>query len=174
VTTSTNSHRAAADGAAGLGRQTRQRRAVLRCLASDPGFLTAQALHARLLTAGEHTALATVYRTLHALTKAGLADTARYPADGQLFRLRPGRRLHSHQHYLICRSRRRAVTVTSAAVERWAAELGRHHGFTEVQHVIEATGVCAACADRAGRHDGPGSRSQRAQWGNGISGAARH
>ena len=134
------------DGTAGFARQTRQRRAVLRRLAGHPGFVTAQALHAELLAAGERVGLATVYRTLHALTAAGLADTARDPADGQLFRIRPGRGWPSHQHYLICRICRRSVTVTSPAVEQWASELGRRHGFTGVRHVIEVTGVCAACA----------------------------
>ena len=134
------------DGVAGFARQTRQRQAVLRCLASHPGFVTAQALHTELLAAGERVGLATVYRTLHALTTAGLADTARDPADGRLFRTRPGRGWRSHQHYLICRICRRSVTVTSPAVERWASALGRRHGFTDVRHVIEVTGVCAACA----------------------------
>ena len=134
------------DGVAGFARQTRQRRAVLRCLASHPGFVTAQALHAQLLDAGERVGLATVYRTLHALAAAGLADTARDPDEGRLFRIRPGRGRPSHQHYLICRICHRSVTVTSPAVERWASALGRRHGFTGVRHVIEITGVCAACA----------------------------
>ena len=135
-----------AGGTPGFARQTRQRRAVLRRLASHPGFITAQALHTEMLAAGERVGLATVYRTLHALTAAGLADTARDPADGQLFRIRPGRGWPSHQHYLICRICRRSVTVTSPAVERWASVLGRRHGFTDVRHVIEVTGVCGACA----------------------------
>ena len=129
-------------GGYGFGRATRQRRAVLRRLAANPGFVTAQALHARLLAAGDRIGLTTVYRTLHALTRAGVLDTARDPAKGQLFRMRAA---HSHQHYLICRACRRSVAVTSAAVERWASAAGRRHGFTDVQHVIEMTGVCAAC-----------------------------
>ena len=126
----------------GFGRQTRQRRAVLRCLAADPGLMTAQVLHARLLAVGDRIGLTTVYRTLHALAGAGLLDTARGPAGGQLFRLRLAR---GHQHYLICRDCQRSVAMTSAAVERWASAANRRHGFTEVQHVIELTGVCAAC-----------------------------
>jgi Fur family transcriptional regulator, ferric uptake regulator len=132
-------------GVAGFARQTRQRRAVLRCLASHPGFVTAQVLHTELRATGERIGLATVYRTLHALTGAGLADTARDPADGQLFRIRPGRGQRSHQHYLICRHCRRSVTVTSPAVEQWVSALGRQHGFTDVRHVIEVTGICATC-----------------------------
>jgi Fur family transcriptional regulator, ferric uptake regulator len=80
---------------------------------------------------------------------AGLADTARDPAAGQLFRFRPGQR--GHQHYLICRRCRRSVTVTSAAVERWASALGRDHGFTDIQHVIEFTGLCGTCQIHASR-----------------------
>jgi Fur family ferric uptake transcriptional regulator len=121
-----------APGPAGLGKQTRQRRAVLRSLARSPGFVTAQALHARLVADGEQIGLSTVYRALHALSRAGLLDTARDPSGGQLFRIRPGRGQGSHQHYLLCRSCRRSVTVTSAAVECWASAIGRRHGFTDV------------------------------------------
>ncbi|MBO0771727.1 MAG: transcriptional repressor [Actinobacteria bacterium] len=136
-------------GEDGFGRRTRQRRAVLRCLASHPGFVTAQALHARLRSGGEQVGLTTVYRALRALTTAGLLDTAHDPAEGQLFRIRPGHGQHGHQHYLICRTCRRSVTITSAAIERWAAAAGRRHGFTDVQHVIELTGVCGACQSHA-------------------------
>lgn len=129
-------------GAYGFSRQTRQRRAVLRGLAAHPGFVTAQTLHARLVAAGEQIGLVTVYRTLHTLAGAGLLDTARDPSEGQLFRVRPA---HSHQHYLICRDCRCSVPVTSASVERWASAQGHRHGFTDVQHVIELSGICAAC-----------------------------
>jgi Fur family transcriptional regulator, ferric uptake regulator len=149
MTTSTDSTSPPGEGA-GFARQTRQRRAVLGCLARQAGFVTAQDLHARLHAAGERIGLATVYRTLRALATAGLADTARDPADGQLFRIRPRRR--GHQHYLICRHCRRSITVTSPAVERWAAALGRRHGFTGVQHVIEVTGVCATCTGKTDKH----------------------
>jgi Fur family ferric uptake transcriptional regulator len=133
---------------AGFARQTRQRQAVLRCLASHVGFVTAQTLHARLLAAGEQVGLATVYRTLRALTAAGLADIAHDPADGQLFRVRSQQAQSSHQHYLICRGCRRSVTITSPVIEHWASSLGHWHGFTQVQHVIEVSGVCATCASR--------------------------
>lgn len=135
-----------ADGIAGFARQTRQRQAVLRGLASHHGFVTAQALHTELLAAGDHLALTTVYNTLHALTTAGLADTARDPADGQLYRIRQGRGWHSHQYYLICRICRHSVTVTSPVLERWVSAQGRRHGFTDVRYVVEITGVCTACA----------------------------
>jgi Fur family ferric uptake transcriptional regulator len=129
-------------GAYGFSRQTRQRRAVLRGLAAHPGFITAQTLHARLLASGERIGLVTVYRTLHTLAGAGLLDTARDPSEGQLFRIRP---THSHQHYLICRDCRCSIPVTSASVEDWVSALGQRHSFTDVQHVIELTGICAAC-----------------------------
>jgi Fur family transcriptional regulator, ferric uptake regulator len=34
-------------------------------------------------------------------------------------------------------------------VERWAAALGAEHGFTDVTHTVEVTGVCADCAGSA-------------------------
>jgi Fe2+ or Zn2+ uptake regulation protein len=55
-----------AQRAYGSGRQTRQRRAVLRCLAAHPGFVTAQTLRTRLLAEEEKIGLASVHRTLRA------------------------------------------------------------------------------------------------------------
>jgi Fur family ferric uptake transcriptional regulator len=128
--------------AAALGKRTRQRKALLDALAGDPDFTSAQALHQRMLDNGEQIGLTTVYRTLHSLTTAGLVDTVRDPAGQQRFRARPS---PEHQHYLVCRLCGNNHPVISSAVEHWAQAIGRHLGFTAIEHVIELSGICTRC-----------------------------
>jgi Fur family ferric uptake transcriptional regulator len=125
-------------------KQTRQREAVLRSLRDHPDFISAQALYARLRISGERIGLSTVYRVLHALADVGRVDVLRASSatPGQLFRLRAG---DGHQHYLICRRCGDSVTIRSTVIEQWIAEVGGDHDFTDVDHVIELSGVCADC-----------------------------
>ncbi len=139
----------AGDTAEGVsaGRNTRQRRALLGALAEHPDFISAQALHQRLGEKGETIGLTTVYRTLHALTEAGLVDTVRDEAGRRQFRARP---TTEHQHYLRCRSCGFNVPIASRALERWAKTTAADLGFAQVEHVVELTGLCSQCqADSA-------------------------
>jgi Fur family ferric uptake transcriptional regulator len=132
-----------ADELALIGRLTHQRSTVLEALLAADDFVSAQVLHAQLIAAGTRVGLSTIYRTLTALAEAGRADTVRDTDGERLFRYRPGR---EHRHYLICRSCGRSVAVDSDTVETWAERTGAAHGFAQVEHTVELTGLCAACA----------------------------
>ncbi len=118
---------------------------MVAALGRRDGFLSAQDLHAALRADGDTVGLATVYRSLQALSEDGLVDVRR-TADGEaLYR----RCSTGHHHHLVCRSCGSTVEVGSAAVERWAAAAAREHGFVEVVHTVEITGTCRACAEGA-------------------------
>ncbi len=106
-------------------------------------FTSAQQLHARLRESGDGVGLATVYRTLQALAEDGALDVVRN-VDGEVLYRRCST---GHHHHLTCRRCRRTVEVDSAAVERWAREVGNEHGFGDVEHVIEVFGTCRDCAE---------------------------
>jgi Fur family transcriptional regulator, ferric uptake regulator len=38
------------------------------------------------------------------------------------------------------------VEIEGPAVERWASQTGREHGFTEVAHTLETMGTCPRCS----------------------------
>ena len=84
---------------AGTGpRCIRQRSVIIALLNESADFRTAQDLHRLLCARGEKAGLATVYRTLHALVRAGEVDTARTARGEMLYRrCSPG-----HHHHLIC------------------------------------------------------------------------
>jgi len=46
----------------------------------------------------------------------------------------------------VCRSCGAAVEIARPAVEAWADEVARAHGYTDVTHTVELFGRCPRCA----------------------------
>jgi Fur family ferric uptake transcriptional regulator len=123
-------------------RSTRQKAAINAVLDRSEEFLTAQDLHDRLRQQGERVGLATVYRSLQALSDAGELDQLRTDEGETAYR----RCSRGHHHHLVCRSCGRTVEVEGPAVEHWADKVALAHGFTDVSHTLEIFGTCASCA----------------------------
>lgn len=125
-------------------RPTRQRRAILRAVAAEPRPISAQDLHARLRKAGESAGLATVYRTLQALTDAGVLRTFQTPAGEVAYKVcEPG-----HHHHLICTRCGRVEEIPSCEVEDWATAVAQRRGFAVTSHQADIYGVCGRCGKR--------------------------
>lgn len=123
-------------------RKTRQRSAVRDHLQNGQDFQTALQIFDGLRTGGDKIGLTTVYRTLTAMAEAGEVDMLR-TADGEA-----AYRYCStgHHHHLVCRSCNRTIELTGPTVERWAKKVASEHGFVEVQHHLEVSGLCGSCA----------------------------
>lgn len=130
-----------------MQRMTRQRSALTAALSGLDDFRSAQELHELLRTQGERVGLATVYRTLQSLADDGEVDMLRR-VDGEAVYRRCARR--EHHHHLICRVCGSAVELDGPGVEAWAAQMAAAHGFSEVEHTMELTGLCAACSRQPG------------------------
>jgi Fur family ferric uptake transcriptional regulator len=124
-------------------RMTRQKQAVAALLDGLGEFTSAQDLHARLRASGDRVGLTTVYTQLRALAESGEIDSMRSDSGEVLYRRCE---LGSHHHHLVCRSCGQAVEVDAPQVETWARSLARRHGYSEPEHVLEITGICARCA----------------------------
>lgn len=133
-----------------MERMTRQRSAVRDLLGSVTEFRSAQELHELLRAGGAVVGLATVYRTLQALVDAGEVDVIRGD-DGEARYRRCAE--SAHHHHLVCRRCGRTVEVAGTAVEQWAAEVARAHGFVGVEHTAELVGLCEDCAGAPGSDD---------------------
>jgi Fur family ferric uptake transcriptional regulator len=125
-----------------MARSTRQRQAVLAALDEATSFCTAQELHDVLRHRGEKVGLATVYRSLQMMADAEEVDVIRSDAGEAAYR----RCSSKHHHHLVCRLCGRAVEVSGPAVEAWADRVAGQHGFSEVSHTVELSGVCHACS----------------------------
>lgn len=125
-------------------RITRQRTAILDALTEADEFRSAQQWHESMTRGGDSIGLATVYRNLQALADAGEVDAVRDDDGEVLYRLCHA--VGAHHHHLRCRECGTAVEIDGPAVESWATAVGSEHGFTAIDHTVELTGVCAACA----------------------------
>ena len=119
-----------------------QARALAALLEVSDGFRSAQELHAELQAMGENVALTTVYNQVRALADAGELDALRGD-DGET----RYRRCASgeHHHHLVCRRCGSAIEVEGPEVERWAANIGKGHGFVDVTHTVEIFGIGPDC-----------------------------
>jgi len=123
-------------------RTTRQRTAVWGALDAAGGFVSARELHDQLAARGERVGLATVYRTLAALASTGEVDVLLRDDGESVYR----RCSEAHHHHLVCRECGATVEVSGPTVEAWASAEAARHGFTEVRHTVELTGVCPTCS----------------------------
>jgi len=136
-----NAVAASAAGAAKGRRNTWQREAVRAALDTTGGFVSAQALHARLRDEGSSIGLATVYRALSDLATDGAADSLQQDGESLYRACSSG----THHHHLICRICGTTVEIEADEVEVWAQRVASEHGFTRANHVVDVFGECAAC-----------------------------
>ena len=123
-------------------RNTKQREAIAELLRSHDVFFTAQEIHQRLQRAQVKIGLSTVYRLLSGMVAAGEIDSV-VRSDGQtLYRACS----EEHHHHLRCRACGKAVEITVAEIESFSKKLGKQHGFTKLQHIIEISGLCKMCS----------------------------
>ena len=124
-------------------RTTRQRTAVADLLGRVDGFRSAQDLHDLLRRDGASVGLTTVYRHLQSLSEAGQVDVLRTGDGEAVYRRCP---TATHHHHLVCLSCGRSVEIEAPEVEKWAATVGRAHGFSEMTHTVELFGTCRDCS----------------------------
>ena len=88
---------------------------------------------------GETVGLATVYRTLQALTRTGRLDVL-VAGDGEsLYRQCEA---SGHHHHLVCRECGRTVEFLAPKLEAAMSAIAGDHGFTDLDHTLEVFGLC--------------------------------
>ena len=123
-------------------RNTRQRRIIKATMEELGDFISAQDLHLILANRKEQVSLATTYRVLQSLANAGELDSVKGIEGETLYR---HCRVKDHHHHLLCRRCGTAIELEAPALEDWALAMGKQHGFSELEHVVEVTGYCPDC-----------------------------
>ena len=123
-------------------RNTRQRRIIKATMEELGDFISAQDLHLILANRKEQVSLATTYRVLQSLANAGGLDSVKGIEGETLYR---HCRVKDHHHHLLCRRCGTAIELEAPALEDWALAMGKQHGFSELEHVVEVTGYCPDC-----------------------------
>lgn len=111
-------------------------------LGQQDGFRSAQQVHDDLTASGTKVGLATVYRNLQALAESAQLDTLRADDGETLYRLC---QQEAHHHHLICRNCGRVEEISPGQVEQWVGDVAKEHGFSQLTHSIEISGICANC-----------------------------
>lgn len=128
-------------------RITAQRRAVLRALAMMGCARGAEDIHARARRIYPRLGLVTVYRTLGALVREGLAQTVQLN-DGRIrYEMRDDGR---HHHHLVCLSCGAIARLEVCALGPLQSA-GRRRGFTVTAHRLELFGYCEDCQPLGGQ-----------------------
>jgi Fur family ferric uptake transcriptional regulator len=118
---------------------------VREALRISGGFRSAQDVYATLRADGGSVGLSTVYRHLQTLVDDGVVDVI-HNSDGEATYRYCGEAGEArHHHHLVCRRCGRTEEIEGRAVERWAGEVARAHGYTAVDHTVELFGVCPRC-----------------------------
>ena len=124
---------------------TRQRVAVAEVLFCSDDHPSVEVLRRRLVQRGEHIGTATLYRTVDALVKSGLAWEHDF---GEGFkRYEPARERSEHAH-LICGRCGRVVEFNNERLERMLRMTSDDHRFHYDRHRVEIHGICADCRVR--------------------------
>jgi Fur family ferric uptake transcriptional regulator len=118
---------------------------VRDALQTAGGFRSAQDVYARLCTEGGNVGLSTVYRHLQSLVDGGVVDVIHTPDGEATYRYCGDSAELRHHHHLVCRTCGRTEEIEGRAVERWAGEVARAHGYTAVDHTVELFGECPKC-----------------------------
>ncbi len=126
-------------------RMTKQRAAIIEVLAKG-GFRSAQDWHDLLRHDGSPIGLATVYRALQALAESREVDFVLTDTGETLYRRCDS--ATSHHHHLRCRECGAAEDVDIPTFEAWATKVAAKHGYAQIAHSVELTGVCKNCSQR--------------------------
>lgn len=125
-------------------RRTPQRVAVLRAL-DDGHALSAHEVHERARSHCPELGLSTVYRTLTALTGAGILDAIGVHEGEATYRLCG---VH-HHHHLVCTGCRRVEELPECDLNPIELQIAKDHDFRIDGHSLTFHGLCRACRDHS-------------------------
>lgn len=121
-------------------RMTASRRAVVDAVAAHVGAFTVVEIFDVARAAHPALGLATTYRTIELLRRAGSVHPLPGAGRAAYVRCRP-----DHHHHLVCVSCG-GVEETDLCAAPSDAELRRRHGFRAQGHELDIYGVCKKCA----------------------------
>lgn len=124
-----------------LSKNTKQRKAISDLLLSITKFSSAQEVHNLLVSRGEKIGLATVYRTLQALSETGLIDSLKSENGETLYKICS----KNHHHHLVCTKCATTSEFNANEIESMMQKISKENNYEISGHVIEIFGLCRNC-----------------------------
>ena len=122
-------------------RITQPRRAVIRALLEDQGYLSPAEVHARAKVYYPTVGLVTVYRTLDLLAEMGFVRRIHTDNDCHCY----ASASHGHRHHLVCRQCGAAIEFEGCDLSPFLARVSQETGYVIEDHLLELVGLCTAC-----------------------------
>jgi Fe2+ or Zn2+ uptake regulation protein len=124
------------------GRRTASRQAIVEVLAGAGSHFTAEEVATQVQARFPSVNLSTVYRTLDALTEAGVIDHVHFGHGRAVYHLAD----ESHQH-LFCERCQRVEELPADKLAPFVEMLGRDYGFELDRRHFAIVGRCRSCRD---------------------------
>jgi len=132
-------------------RLTTPRKLILEEMEKAGRQLGADELYLSLNRKGRGVGLATIYRAVDHLTRAGIVRKLSLGAERCVFELM-GEGTCGHHHNLMCRKCRRVIAYSDfskeevSLIRRLEGLVAKRHKFRVEDHQISFTGLCSSCA----------------------------
>ncbi len=126
-------------------RFTEQRRKILSRVLEQPAHFDAEDLHRQLVETGERVSLATVYRTLSLLLRAGLVKEVLRCRGRAHYETVYG---HPHHDHMVCVECGKVIEFYDGQIEQLQRRVCREHDFQAIEHRMGIRGICAECRAR--------------------------
>jgi Fur family ferric uptake transcriptional regulator len=128
---------------AGGGRRTASRQAIIEAIARGGGHITAEEIVTEVQERFPSVNKSTVYRTLDALTDAGVIEHVHFAHGPAVYHVNSD----GHRH-LYCERCGNVDEVPSAKTRTFFAMLDREYGFQVDQGHFAIVGTCRSCRDK--------------------------
>jgi Fur family ferric uptake transcriptional regulator len=128
-------------------RVTPQRGVILETISHMGGHRSVQEVYSEARDRLPGLNIATIYRTLETLHRAGMVDLFDSGSGPTLFELRDPEAAHGH---LVCTECEHVVDIDTDLINRLVEEVAAETGFFIDPHHLTLSGVCDAC-HQAGR-----------------------
>jgi Fur family ferric uptake transcriptional regulator len=121
---------------------SRQREQILEVFLKMEKHPTIDDLYERVRKKSPKIGLATVYRAMKVICKAGLARETDFGDGLKRFEHEYG---HEHHDHLVCIKCGRIIEVISPEIEKIQSQLAKRHNFTPLRHRMQIFGTCKSC-----------------------------
>lgn len=123
-------------------RITPQRLMMLEVLAKQGDHLSAEDIHARVVSLYPYVNLSTVYRTLEMLVSEGIVREAELGGGRRFFEIASSADPH---HHLVCRKCGAIQHIAARHLEPVEKHLLKEHRFEVSETVLTSFGTCGKC-----------------------------
>lgn len=132
-------------------RLTLPRKIIVDFMASAKGHLSAEEVYLQLKKEEPSIGIATVYRTLELLTKAGIVQRFDFGDGRARYEFAPNPKAEGHHHHLVCVKCRRIIDYKdfideeTELLKRTEKALSKKYNFKITNHLIQFYGLCDKC-----------------------------